>query len=429
LNEMASESPLGGIPQPAAGERPGPPVSHALSRRAMLRALAAGGGAALLAACQQAPAAPARPAAGSAPAAPATTAPASSSGAAGPAGWEREWEALIAAARQEGRLVFGGPPSADVRLALPAKFKERFGIEMEYLAFPPNQGEFIERIARERAAGLVTVDAFIGGAQSIFTAAYPQQIMAPIRPVLMHPEALDVTKWRPGRIWFKDPEDTYFMQIFNQVGGQIGVNTDFVRPDEIKGYRDLLKPAFTGKISVWNPTLPGTGWNTANWLRITFGDDFFKQLYVDQKPGIPEDARQWGDWLARGSYPVALGVSARDVEVLKKDGFKVEVLPSDPEAPGVATGAFGIVVLIDQAPHPNAAKLFVNWMAMREGQETWGRADQIPVVRTDLDNSWAPAYTVPRSDLQYMDGYDWNYVNTAFPESIPKIRQIMALRG
>jgi ABC-type Fe3+ transport system substrate-binding protein len=337
-------------------------------------------------------------------------------------------EELIAAARQEGRLVFGGPPSADLRRDLPAKFRERFGVEMEYLAFPPNQGEFIERLVRERAAGLGTVDVFIGGAQSIFTAAYPEQIMAPIRPALIHPEALDESKWRPGRLWFKDPEDTYFLQLFNQVGGQIAVNTDYVRPDEIKGWHDLLEPRFTGRMSVWNPTVPGTGWNTANWLRITFGDDFFKQLYVDQKPGIPEDARQWGDWLARGTYPIAIGASARDVETLKRDGFKLEVLPSSPEAPGVATGAFGIMVLLANAPHPSAAKLFVNWMAMREGQETWGRADQIPAVRTDVDNSWAPPYTVPRPEYHYMDGYDWTYVNTAFPESIPKIRQIMALR-
>jgi hypothetical protein len=49
-------------------------------------------------------------------------------------------------------------------------------------------------------------------------------------------------------------------------------------------------------------------------------------------------------------------------------------------------------------------------------------------VRTDVDNAWAPPYTIPRTDLTYLDGYDWNYVNTAFPESIPKIRQIMALR-
>ena len=106
----------------------------------------------------------------------------------------------------------------------------------------------------------------------------------------------------------------------------------------------------------------------------------------------------------------------------------VEVLPAMPEAPGVATGAFGIVVMIEDSPHPNAAKLFANWMAMREGQETWGRTDQIPVVRTDVDNSWAPPYTIPQPGIQYLDGYDWNYVNTAFPESMPKIRQMMALR-
>jgi iron(III) transport system substrate-binding protein len=395
-----------------------------LTRRALLQALLAGGGAALLAACQQqAPASPAKPAAGGAPA------PGATAGAAGPAGWERQWQDLIAAARQEGRLSIGGPASPDVRTAVPAKFRERFGVEVEYLAFPPNQGAFIERIVRERAAGLGTVDAFIGGAQSIFTVAYPEKIMAPIKSALIHPEALDGSKWRPGRIWFKDPDDQYFMQVFNQVGGQIAVNAEYVRPDDIKSWHDLLDPRYTGKLSAWNPTVPGTGWNTCNWLRLTFGDDFIKQLYVDQQVAIPADARQWADWLARGTYPISVGASGRDLEPLKKDGFRIEVLPSSPEAPGVATGAFGIVVLIENAPHPNAAKLFVNWMAMREGQETWGRADQIAVVRTDVDSSWAPPYTIPKPGVQYMDGYDWDYVQTAFPESIPKIRQIMALRG
>ncbi len=405
---------------PAAVVPPGP---LGLSRRALLRGLLASGGVALLAACQAAPAAPR---AAPPPVAGPGGAPAAASDA--PTGLEREWAELLAAARQEGRLTIGGPPSPNVRLAVPAKFKERFGIDVEYIAFPPNQGEFIERVAREQAAGQYTVDAFVGGAQSIYTAAYPQRIMAPIRPQLIHPEALDASKWRPGRVWFKDPDDTYFMQVFNQVAGHIAVNADYIRPNEIRSWHDLLEPRFTGKMSAWDPTVPGTGWNTGNWLRITFGDDFFKQLYVDQRVAIPADARQWADWLARGTYPIAVGASARDIEALKQEGFRIEVLPPFPEAPGVATGAFGIVVLLANPPHPNAAKLFVNWMAMREGQETWGRADQIAAVRTDADNSWAPSYTVPRPEYEYMDGYDWNYVTTAFPESIPKIRQIMALR-
>ncbi|HLH22301.1 MAG TPA: extracellular solute-binding protein [Chloroflexota bacterium] len=399
---------------------PGP-----LSRRALLRALAVGGGA-FLAACQAA-APTAAPRASEPPAAAPTAAP-GSTGASGADGWEQQWQALLAAARQEGRVTIGGPASPDLRVAVPAKLKERFGIETEYIAFPPNQGEFIERLAREQSAGQYTVDVFVGGAQSIFTAAYPQQIMAPLRPQLIHPEAMDVTKWRPGRVWFKDPDDTYFMQIFNQVSGQIAVNTEEVHPDEIQSWHDLLDPRFTGKLSAWDPTLPGTGWNTANWLRLTFGDDYLKQLYVDQKVNIPADARQWADWLARGTYPIAIGAASRDVETLKKDGFPIAVLPSFPEAPGVVTGAFGIVVLLANPPHPSAAKLLVNWLAMREGQETWGRADQMASVRTDVDNAWVPSYAVPKPEYQYLDGYDWTYVNTAFPESIPKIRQIMALR-
>src|SRR5262249_25564341 len=154
------------------------------------------------------------------------------------AGWEREWDDLVAAARQEGKLVIGGPPSPDLRLALPARFKERFGIEMEYLAYPPNQGEFIERLVREKAAGIVTVDAFVGGAQSIYTQAYPAGIMAPIKPQLIHPEALDGSKWRPGRIWFRDREDMYFMQIQHQITGHIGINTDYVRPGDITSWQD-----------------------------------------------------------------------------------------------------------------------------------------------------------------------------------------------
>jgi len=399
-----------------------------LSRRTFLRGVIAGGGAALFAACGS-PSAPSSTGAAGSGAPTVGRAPeAAASGPATAAGWERQWDELIAAARQEGKLVIGAPPAPDLRLALPSRFKERFGIEMEYLAFPPNQGEFISRIIRERDAGLVTVDAFVGGSQSIYTIAYPSGIMAPIKPQLIHPEALDVTKWAPGRVWFKDREDMYFMQILNQIGGQIVVNAEYVRPDEITSWQDLLEPRFTGRMSAWDPTVPGTGWNTANWLRITFGDDFIKRLYVDQKVGIPGDARQWGDWLARGIYPIAVGASGRDIEGLKRDGFQIEVLPARQEAPGVATGAFGIVVLIDNPPHPHAAQLFVNWMAMREGQETWCRAEQAPAVRTDLDNSWAPPYTVPKPGLNYMDGYDWDYVNNAFPESIPKMRQMMALR-
>ncbi len=123
-----------------------------------------------------------------------------------------------------------------------------------------------------------------------------------------------------------------------------------------------------------------------------------------------------------------MGALSRDIESLKKEGFRIEVVPAFPEAPGLATGAFGIVVLIENGPHPHAAQLFANWMAICEGQETYCRGEQGPTVRTDVDNSWAPPYTIPKPGIKYLDGYDWDYVTTAFPESMPKIRQVMAMR-
>jgi ABC-type Fe3+ transport system substrate-binding protein len=402
-------------------QRPNRRPTPRLSRRAFLQSATLAGSAALLGACQpQAPGA-AAPGQGAAPAPAAPAAPA-------PAAWEAQWNDLLAAARQEGKLVVGGPPSPNTRTSIPARFRERYGIEVEYLGYPPNQGEFIERLIRERAAGVNSVDAFIGGAQSIYTIAYPAGITAPIRPVLIHPEALDGSKWRQGKVWFKDPEEAYFMQVTEQVSGHLVLNTDYVKPSEITSWQSLLDPRYTGRISVWDPTVPGTGWNTANWLRITFGDDYLKQLYVDQRPAIPTDVRQWADWLARGAYPIAVGIAYRDYEGLRKDGFPIEPLQHFPEAPGTTTGAFGVAVLLENAPHPNAARVFMNWMAMREGQETWARGEQGAAARLDVDNSWVAPHMVPQRGVAYLDGYEWNYVQTAFPEAIPKIRQMMALR-
>src|SRR5687768_17488653 len=50
----------------------------------------------------------------------------------GDAGWQRDWDRLVAAAQQEGRLVVAGPAFAQIRQQLPVEFKQRFGITMEY---------------------------------------------------------------------------------------------------------------------------------------------------------------------------------------------------------------------------------------------------------------------------------------------------------
>jgi iron(III) transport system substrate-binding protein len=384
------------------------------SRRGFLRAVAVGGGTALLAACQSQPA--------STP--PAASGPAPASGASqGQAGWEAQWNALVEAAKREGTVVVSGPPAPDVRTDLPAAFKRRFGIDLEYLG--GRTTELMARLKSERAAGQYTVDAMIAGAQSAYTDAYPDKMLAPIPPVLIHPEATDPSKWIKGAPWYMDPDGQYILRITNSASLNLTTNSDYVRPDEITGFHDLLKPIYRDKISVYDPIRPGTGWNTANYLQRVFGDEYIKALFQDQQPGVSNENRVLADWMARGRYPISLGLGSDEIERLKKDGFPIVARRDFSDAVGIVTALFGLVMLLEPSPHPNAARLFVNWIATKEGNEVYNRAQLSVSTRTDVDNSWAPDYTIPAPGVNYFDTYDWDFtVNARAPEEVDKLRRL-----
>src|SRR5262245_2042193 len=217
---------------------------HARLGRRQFLGVAAGYGAAALAAACQAPA----PAASAPPAA-------SSTAAGAPAGWEQQWDALVAAARQEGRVVFSGPPTPAVRTNVAGRFKERFGVDVEYVA--GRRGELLTRWRAERSAGVYTVDVVVGGAQTIATEFYPEKLIDPMRPVLIHPDVTDLAKWKLGKLWFIDPDDTYALRLVNSITPTLGVNTTRVQPDEFKSAQDLLNPRYRGLIAQDDPTVSG----------------------------------------------------------------------------------------------------------------------------------------------------------------------------
>lgn len=390
-------------------------VPARLGRRDFLCTLAAGG-AVGWAACQSPPAQQVGGGSG------ATGARASSSATAG-APWEQTWSALVEAATREGRVVVGGPPTPTVRTELPLAFKNRFGIELEYLG--GNTSDLMTRIEAERQSGQYTVDAIVGGAQTLYTRAYPAKVLDPIPPVLIHPEATDPTKWTAGRLWFMDPDQQYVLRLSNQVGTGVTVNTEYVNPDDIRSWYDLLQPRYRGQLSAYDPTVAGQGWPTAAYLLRTLGEDYLKAIYQDQQPGLTRDYRQLADWMARGTYPVSLAVNTKDIETLRQDGFPVLRLRDFPEAPSTIGAGFGLAVLMNRPPNPNAARLFVNWIAMREGNEVFNRAEGNGSTRADVDNSWAPAESLPRPGATYFDSYDWEYTTSEFTaEKLGLIRRL-----
>jgi iron(III) transport system substrate-binding protein len=324
---------------------------------------------------------------------------------------QKAWEETLAAAKKEGKLVVTGPPDSAVRQALPAAFKARYGITLEYLG--GRSSEVAAKMRAERGAGVYTVDAMVGGAQTMINILYPEKMLDPIKPVLMLPEVLDGSKWKTGKPWFIDPEEQYILRLANTATPLVHINTRLIKPEELRSSRDLLDPKWKGRIALMDPTIPGSGITTAAQLYAQAGEDFVKRLYIDQKPMITRDTRQLTDWLIRGTYPIVFGAEDEPVEKLRKDGEPLMALHTLPDLPPASTAGFGMVALVNKAPHPNAAKVFVNWIASKEGQETYARALGVTPTRSDIDAaSFLPPQMIPKPGVKYFDTHEWEFTKT-----------------
>jgi ABC-type Fe3+ transport system substrate-binding protein len=157
---------------------------------------------------------------------------------------------------------------------------------------------------------------------------------------------------------------------------------------------------------------------------LKLGEEFFKKLYIDQKPTVIRDARQLGDALARGTHPIVLGLGVENYELVKQEGFPVDLILSLPEMPAIAGGQ-PQMGLMANAPHPAAARLFLNWAASKEGMEFLTKSARNVPIRLDADKAGLAAFLIPEPDREYVDTYDWDFaVNTRLALS-PKVRSLL----
>jgi len=327
--------------------------------------------------------------------------------AAAPGDWERQWNNLIQAAKKDGKVVVAGSSDPVLRRDLPARFKARTGISVEYIG--GRSSDIAARIRAEREGGVYSTDVIFSGIQAMASIFHPGKMLDPVRPVLILPEVLDGSKWKKGKLWFVDPEDRYILRLVNYLNELFYINTQHVKQAEFKSIKDLLDPKWKTKISAFDPTVPGSGSNTAAKLYAQFGEDFIKALYVDQKPAFSRDGRQLADWLARGFYPISFNAPGNQVEQLQQEGLPVKAIYHLPDAAGTTTAGSGMVGLMNKAPNPNAARVFINWIASKEGVEFLFQSMHWATARSDIDESLLKADETLRPGIAYFDSYDWNF--------------------
>lgn len=339
-----------------------------------------------------------------------------------PKDWEREWAEVVAAAKKEGRVVVEGTPDPVTRREIPSKFEARFGVPVEYMA--GRGGDVTARIRTERRAGVYSTDVYFGGLTNL-AVMYQEKVLDPVKPILLLPDVLDPAKWKKGSLWFSDPEERYILRLFNFVSTKLHINTHYVSLAEMKSIQGLLQPKWRGRISADDPTLSGSGGFTAATLYAQHGEELLKKLYIDQKPFITRERRLLTDSLARGTYPISLDAPSGEVKRLQEEGFPLKTFYSLPDSPGRLSAGSGLVALLNKAPHPNAARLFINWIASREGLELYSKARLIPTTRNDVDESFLPPEIVPRPGQTYFDAYSWNFTTVESGKIKLRVKELL----
>jgi len=336
---------------------------------------------------------------------------------------DKEWNALVEGAKKEGKVVVAGSPDPVMRNQIIPKFKERYGIGIEFLA--GRSSEISARVRTERGSGIYSVDVYLAGPDTTATTLYAEKMIDPLKPLLVMSEVADGSKWKLGKIWFADPEESFAVRAFSSVATLMFINTDQVKPEEMRAAKDLLNAKWRGKISTEDPTTTGSGANAAARFYHDQGEEFVRKLYLDQKAVRTRDRRQMADWLARGTHPICLSCREDDVRPLVKEGFKILEIFSLADMPGSINGSPWMLTLANKAPNPKAAQLFANWILSREGLAIYARGYGSVSLRTDIDESNLNPGNVPKKNIKYFDDTDWNWIVTGRHEYRNKVWQVL----
>jgi ABC-type Fe3+ transport system substrate-binding protein len=100
-----------------------------------------------------------------------------------------------------------------------------------------------------------------------------------------------------------------------------------------------------------------------------------------QKPIVGQDISAVTALMAAGEYPIAVFSNAHQVEQMKSQGAPVEWVATRP----VLTTQT-VLALPNRAPSPNSAKLYIDFVLSKEGQELLRSFNRIP-ARADVEAS------------------------------------------
>jgi iron(III) transport system substrate-binding protein len=265
---------------------------------------------------------------------------------------------LIEAAKKEGRLVLYGTMQTDIFELLHKSFQKKTGITIDY--WRTSATKVTERALSEARAGKALFD-LVMSTEDTMRIMLKEGILAQYDSPMSKDfpkEAIDQQLGPRAR---------------NHIIG-IVYNKAIIKPDDApKTLEDLVKPQYRGKLVMADPTLHTT---TAQWLvnvHKLIGKDksekFFRDLAA-MKPTLVESFNPAADRVTSGEFPIAITY----IYYVYLNGIKGA--PIDYVRTGKFLGDASYLTLHNKAPHPNAAKAFIDFFLDEESMSLMAKAGE-----------------------------------------------------
>ena len=260
---------------------------------------------------------------------------------------QSERDKVVELAKKEGAVAFYGGFSVSDVAGFIKKFNSKYPfIRVQHLR--AGAENIMTRILEEKQAGKHAVDV-------IQARGFPAQVMLDkgVFAKYLSPESKVYPKG------FKDPQGRWAtMYVQTSV---IAYNTNAVKPGEIKNWEDLLNPKWKGQMVIDREE---TEW-FANMLEVMGREKGVKYMHrlTEQQLTLREGHTLMAQLVAAGEHQIGISLYGPRIEDLKSKGAPVEWVRSNP-----VIGFLYLAGVADQAPHPNAARLFLDFALSKEGQ-------------------------------------------------------------
>lgn len=257
---------------------------------------------------------------------------------------------LIEGAKKEGEVVWWVGGALDESEKLEKLFNERYPF-VKLTIWKGRAAEVLTRLLEEAQAGRHRVDLI--------------QLSTEMLSVRDH-GLLAVYDFPKSAGWADQPRDRQWINITTN-GRVVVYNTDLVPPAEVpRSWDDVKSTKWAGKTMMSSsgmdfPMLWAHLWRENNKLNWDRSLGFWRDVVRNTRPTVASGFTATVQRLAAGEFAFMPGISTPATMRFMRQGAPLGIAPLG-AIPGVPTA----IALLKNAPHPNATRLFIDWLSSPE---------------------------------------------------------------